>query len=75
VSISQLCALAAKKTDCILRCMSKDTVNKLRKLLSPRSGYTCSTEEPIKWRQYKTDIDILEQAQKTATKIVRAQNI
>jgi len=72
----QKCAFAAQKASCILGCIKGGVPSRAREvvvpfysaLVRPHLGYCIQAWGP----QYKKDMELLEQVQRTATKIIRA---
>jgi len=75
LNMSQQCALAARKASCILACIKRRVNNKLREvtvllysaLVRPHLEYYVQ----IWAHQHKKDMDLLEQVQKRAMKMMR----
>ena len=71
-----LCALAAKKAKCVLRCIKDSKAKRLRAVILPfctaliQPHLNCGVRV---WApQYKTDIELLENVQRKVTKTVKS---
>jgi len=75
LDMSQQCVVAAQKTSCILDCIKRSVASRSREVILP----LCSTlvkphlESCVQvWSpQHRTDMDLLEQVQRRATKMIR----
>ncbi|KAK4819142.1 hypothetical protein QYF61_025822 [Mycteria americana] len=67
LDMSQQCALAAQKANCILGCIKRSLASSLREVILP----LCSAETLPGSPRYKKDMDLLERVQKRATKMIR----
>ncbi|GAB0191715.1 hypothetical protein GRJ2_001636800 [Grus japonensis] len=75
LDMSWQCALAAQKTNCILGCIKRSMTSRLRDMILPL--YSALVRPHLEYciqlwgPQYKTDIELLEQAQRRDTKMIR----
>ena len=77
LNMSWQCALAAQKANCILRCTKGSVTSRSRGVILPL--YSVLVRPQLEYRvqfwspQHKKDMELLEQAQRRATKMIRGR--
>ncbi|GAB0187679.1 hypothetical protein GRJ2_001233200 [Grus japonensis] len=68
-NMTRQCVLAAQKANCILGCIKRSVTSRSREVILPL--YSALTNIQLWSPQYKTDMELLEQVQRRATKMIR----
>ena len=72
LNMSRQCALAAQKANRILGCIKRSVANRSREVILPLCSGQTPPESCVQlWRPQHKDMELLEQVQRRATKMVR----
>ena len=75
LDVSQLCVLAARNTYCVLGCIKKGVASREMEVIVPL--YSALVRAHLEYHvqawdpQYRKDVELLEQVQRRATKMIR----